>query len=80
MPFHLINAPAASIDLISRVVRHYFDKFMVVFVDDNLIYSMGRDEHTVHLRTVLQTLREHQLYGKLKKCKLRLEEMVFLNM
>jgi len=51
----------------NRVFKFYLDKFLVVFIDDILVYSMDRDEHTTHLRAVLQTLREHQLYGKLKK-------------
>jgi len=51
---------------------------MVVFINDILVYSRAKDEHTTHLRTVLQTLREHQLYGKLKKCGVWLKEVVFL--
>jgi len=78
MPFRLTNAPAAFMDLMNRVFRPYLDKFMVVFIDDILIYSMDIDEHADHLRMVLQTLREHQLYGKLKKCEFWLEEVVFL--
>ena len=50
----------------------------MVFIDDILIYSKDKDEHADHLRMVLQTLREHQLYGKLKKCEFWLEEVVFL--
>lgn len=68
MPFGLINAPAAFMDLMNRVFRPYLDKFVVVFINDILIYSKDKDEQIAHLRTVLQTLREHQLYGKLKKC------------
>jgi len=49
-----------------------------VFIYDILIYSKDKDEHTVYLRTVLQTLREHKLYGKLKKCEFSLEKVVFL--
>jgi len=64
MPFGLTNAPIAFMDLINRVFRLYLDKFVVVFIDDNLIYSKDRDEHVDHLRMVLQILREHQLYGK----------------
>ena len=59
-------------------VRPYLDKFVAVFIDDILIYSNDRDKLIAHLRTVLQTLREHQLYGKLKKCEFQLEEVVFL--
>ena len=68
MPFGLTNAPAAFMDLMNRVFKPYLDKFIVVFIDDILIYSKDREEHANHLRMVLQTLREHQLYGKLKKC------------
>jgi len=76
MPFCLTNAPAAFMDHLN--IRPYLDKFMVVFIDNILIYSKDRDEHADHLRMVLQTLREHQLYGKLKKCEFWLEEVVFL--
>jgi len=62
----------------NRVFRPYLDKFVVVFIDNILIYSKDKDEHADHLSMVLQTLREHQLYGKLKKCKFWLEEVVFL--
>ena len=78
MPFGLTNAPAAFMDLRNRVFRPYLDKFVAVFIDDILNYSNGRDEHVDHLRMVLQTLREHQLYCKLKKCEFWLEEVVFL--
>jgi len=65
-------------DLVNRVFRPYLDKFVVMFIDDILIYSKDKEEHANHLRMVLQTLREHQLYGKLKKCEFWLEEVVFL--
>ena len=77
MPFGLTNAPAAFMDLMNRVFKPYRDKFVVVFIDDILIYSKDRDEHADLLRMVSQTLREHQLYGKLKKCEFWLEEVVF---
>ena len=67
MPFGLTNAAAAFMDLMKRVFRPYLDKFVVVFIDDILIYSKDKEEHANHLRTMLQTLREHQLYAKLKK-------------
>ena len=54
------------------------DKFVVVFIDDILIYSRTREEHVDHLRVVLEVLREHQLYGKLSKCEFWLEEVQFL--
>ena len=58
MPFGFTNAPVAFMDLMNRVFRPYLDKFVVVFIDDILIYSKDRDEHADHLRMVLQTLRE----------------------
>ena len=67
IPFGLTNALAALIDLMNQVFRPYLDKFMVVFIDDILIYSKDKEEHTHHLRIVSQTLREHQLYAKMKK-------------
>ena len=59
MPFGLTNSLVAFMDLINRFFRPYLDKFVVVFIDDILIYSKDRDEHTIHLRTMLQTLKEH---------------------
>ena len=67
MPFGLTNAPAAFIDLIHRVFQPYLDQFIVVFVDDILIYSQSEWEHEDHLRIVLQLLRDHQLYAKFSK-------------
>jgi len=67
MPFGLTSTPVAFMDLMNRVFRPNLDKFVVVFIDDILIYSKDREEHADHLRMVLQILREHQLYGKLKK-------------
>jgi len=78
MPFGLTNAPTAFMDLTNRVFRPYPDKFVVVFIDDILIYSNDREEHADYLRMALQTLREHWLYGKLEKCEFWLEEVVFL--
>jgi len=78
IPFDLTNAPAAFMDLLNRVFRPYLDKFMVLLIYDILVYSSDKYEHSAHLRTVLQTLREHKLYGKLKKCEFWLEEVVFL--
>ena len=68
MPFGLTNAPAAFMDLMHRVFQHYLDQFVVVFVDDILIYSQSEWEHEYHLRIVLQLLRDHQLYAKISKC------------
>ena len=68
MPFGLTNAPAAFMDLMHRVFQPYLDQFVVVFVDDILIYSKFEEDHEGHLRIVLQTLREHRLYAKFSKC------------
>ncbi|KAA3480276.1 Retrotransposon protein [Gossypium australe] len=64
MPFGLTNAPAMFMDLMNRIFRPYLDKFVVVFIDDILIYSHNEHEHTGHLRTILQILRDNQLYAK----------------
>ena len=77
MPFGLTNAPTAFIDLIHRVFRPYLDQFVVVFVDDILIYSQSEWEHEYHLMIVLQLLRDHQLYAKFSKCELWLTEVGF---
>ena len=68
MPFGLTNVPAAFIDLMHRVFQPYLDQFVVVSVDDILIYSQSEWEHEYHLRIVLQLLRDHQLYAKISKC------------
>ena len=58
MPFGLINAPAAFMDLMNRVFLSYVDQFVVVFIDDILLYSKDRENHDTHLRVVLETLRK----------------------
>ena len=68
MPFGLTNAPTAFMDLINRVFQLYLDRFVIVFIDDILVYSGSPEEHSEHLSIVLQTLRELQLYAKLSKC------------
>ncbi|WJZ95428.1 hypothetical protein VitviT2T_014200 [Vitis vinifera] len=78
MPFGLTNAPATFIDLMNRVFRAYLDQFVIVFVDDILIYSKSLEEHKQHLVTTLRTLRRHQLYGKLDKSEFWLTEVNFL--
>ncbi|KAL5831609.1 hypothetical protein ACOSQ4_016963 [Xanthoceras sorbifolium] len=65
MPFGLTNAPTAFMDLMNRVFLSYLDQFVIVFIDDILIYSGSEEKHAEHLRMVLQTLREHRLYAKL---------------
>ncbi|RVW97780.1 Transposon Ty3-I Gag-Pol polyprotein [Vitis vinifera] len=78
MPFGLTNAPAAFMDLMNRVFKPYLDQFVVVFIDDILVYSRSREEHEGHLSIVLQTLRDKQLYAKLKKCEFWLDRISFL--
>ena len=78
MPFGLTNAPAAFMDLMHRIFQPYLDQFVVVIVDDILIYSQSECEHEYHLRIVLQLLRDHQLYAKFSKCKFWLTEVRFL--
>ena len=78
MPFGLTNAIVAFMDLMNRVFRPYVDQFVVVFIDDILVYSKDRENHESHLRVVLKTLRKEKLYAKLSKCKFWLNEMSFL--
>ena len=78
MPFGLTNALAAFMDLMHRVFQPYLDQFVVVFVDDILIYSRFEEEHEDHLRVVLQVLRNHQLYAKFNKYEFWFVEVKFL--
>ncbi|XP_058202900.1 uncharacterized protein LOC131317359 [Rhododendron vialii] len=78
MPFGLTNAPATFMDLMNSIFRAYLDRFVVVFVDDILIYSPSEVEHQSHLTIVLELLREHRLYAKLSKCEFWLSEVKFL--
>ena len=68
VPFGLTNAPATYMCLMNSVFNKYLDKFVLVFLDDILVYSKNEKEHEEHLRLTLQMLREHQLYAKLSKC------------
>ena len=78
MPFGLTNAPAAFMDLMNRVFRPHVDHFVVVFIDDILVYSKDRENHDTHLRVVLETLRKERLYAKPSKCEFWLNEVSFL--
>jgi hypothetical protein len=78
MSFGLTNAPAHFTYLMNSVFMPESDKFVVVFIDDILIYSKNEEEHAKHLRIVLTRLREHQLYAKFSKCAFWLEEIQFL--
>ena len=77
MPFELTNAPAAFMDLMNRVFRPYVDQFVVVFINDILVYSKDRESHDTHLQVVLETLRKEQLYAKLSKCEFWMNEVSF---
>ena len=78
MPFSLTNALAAFIDLMNRVFKEYLDQFIIVFIDDILVYSRSEDERELHLRMVLDILREKRLYAKLKKYEFWLDCVLFL--
>ncbi|KAH0773587.1 hypothetical protein KY290_010724 [Solanum tuberosum] len=78
MSFGLSNAPAAFMDLMTHVFRPYLDLFVIVFIEDILVYSRSRSEHEQHLRIVLQTLRNQRLYDKFSKCEFLLESVAFL--
>nr|GFB58994.1 putative reverse transcriptase domain-containing protein [Tanacetum cinerariifolium] len=78
MPFGLTNAPAVFMDLMNRVFHEFLDKFVIVFIDDILVFSKSKEEHEDHLRTVLQTLRQKKLYAKFSKCEFWLSSVAFL--
>ena len=79
MPFGLTNAPATFMDLMNRVFQPYLDRFVIIFIDDILVYSGSSEEHSEYLRIVLQTLRERQLYAKLSKCQFWIDRVAFLD-
>jgi hypothetical protein len=78
MSFGLTNALAYFMYMMNKVFMEYLDKFVVVFIDDILIYSRNEEEHEGHLRLVLQMLRDHKLYAKLRKCEFWLKQVAFL--
>jgi hypothetical protein len=78
MSFRLTNAPAYFMYLMNKVFIEYLDKFVVVFIDDILVYSKTEEEHEEHLRLVLEKLRANQLYAKFSKCEFWLTQVVFL--
>ena len=75
MPFGMTNAPAVFMDYMNKIFRPFLDNFVVVFIDDILIYCRTQEEHAEHLRLVLGVLREKQLYGKLSKCEFWMDEV-----
>nr|GEY97063.1 putative reverse transcriptase domain-containing protein [Tanacetum cinerariifolium] len=78
MPFGVTNAPTVFMDLVNRVCRPYLDNFVIVFIDDILIYSKTQEKHVKHLRIVLELLKREKLYAKFSKCEFWLREVQFL--
>ncbi|XP_017436974.1 uncharacterized protein LOC108343294 [Vigna angularis] len=78
MPFDVTNAPTIFMDYMNRIFRPYLDKFVVVFIDDIIVYSKSYEEHEDHLRIVLGVLREKELYAKFSKCEFLMKEVQFL--
>ena len=78
IPFGLTNAPEAFMDLVNHIFGPYLDKFVIVFINDILVYSSSKEKHAEHVRIVLQTLKEHQLYAKFIKCQFWLDRVTLL--
>ncbi|GKA78754.1 putative reverse transcriptase domain-containing protein [Tanacetum coccineum] len=78
MPFGLTNAPAVFMDLMNRVCKPYLDKFMIVFIDDILVYSKNKQEHKEHLKLILELLKKEELYAKFSKCEFWIPKVQFL--
>ena len=78
MSFGLTNAPTAFMDLMNKVFRNYLDSFVILFIDDILVYSKNEKDHMGHLRVVLQALKGYQLYAKFSKCEFWLRSVTFL--
>ena len=78
MPFGLTNAPIAFMDLMNQVFRDFLDPFVIVLIDDILVYFKNRKDHEADLRLVLQRLRERKLYAKFDKCQFWLDKVAFL--
>ena len=78
MPFGLTNASAVFMALMNKVFAPFLDQFLIVFIDDVLVYSKSKEEHEHQLKTSSQLLRDNQLYAKLSKCEFWLEQVAFL--
>ncbi|KAL0320179.1 UNVERIFIED_CONTAM: Retrovirus-related Pol polyprotein from transposon.6 [Sesamum radiatum] len=78
MPFGLTNAPTAFMDMMHHIFQPYLDQFVLIFIDDILVYSKSEEDHENHLRTVLQVFRENKLFAKFSKCEFWIREVTFL--
>ena len=78
MSFGLTNVPATFMDLMNRIFEEYLDKFVIIFIGDILVYSRTMEEHELHLKIVLEKLREKKLYAKFSKCEFWLGKVAFL--
>ena len=78
MPFGVTKAPAIFMDLMQRIFCPYLDQFVVIFLDDILIYSKSEEDHARHLRLVLQTLKDQKLFAKFSKCEFWLDKVSYL--
>ena len=78
MPFRLTNAPTVFMCLMNNVIHKYMDKFVVMFINDILIYLKSEEEHKEHLKIVLQELRDHQLFAKFSKCNFFKDKIQYL--
>nr|GFC87733.1 putative reverse transcriptase domain-containing protein [Tanacetum cinerariifolium] len=78
MPFGLTNAPAVFMDLMNRVCKPYLDKFVIVFIDDILIYSKDEKEQEEHLKAILEFLKKEELYAEFSKCEFLIPKVQFL--
>nr|GFC44952.1 putative reverse transcriptase domain-containing protein [Tanacetum cinerariifolium] len=79
MPFGLTNAPAVFMDLMNQVCKPYLDEFMIVFINDILIYSKDEKEHEEHLKAILELLKKEELYAKFSKCEFWILKVQFLS-
>nr|GEY64907.1 hypothetical protein [Tanacetum cinerariifolium] len=80
MPFSLTNTPTVFMDLMNHVCKPYLDKFVIVFIDDILIYSKNKNEHEEHLKAILELLKKEELYAKFSKCKFWIPKVQFLDL